>query len=85
MGLTSLPPIWTMSANILLFFYDGKTTGIYESFDHWKFFKTNIYELVEDGNFIRSSCGEGLKKYVCKHSIAMSIKFKGLEILDLAK
>ena len=55
-------------------YLQGKTTGIYESFDHWKFFKTNIYELVEDGNFIRSSCGEGLKKYVCKHSIAMSIK-----------
>ena len=32
-------------------------------FDNGKFFKINIYELVEDGNFFRSSCGDGLKNY----------------------
>ena len=31
------------------------------------------------------SCGEVLKKYFCKHNIAMSIKFKGLEILNTVK
>ena len=66
-------------------YMQGKNTGIYESFDDWKYLKTNIYELVEDGNFYKCSCGEGSKKYFCKHSIAMAIKFKGLEILDIAK
>ena len=66
-------------------YLQGKNTGIYESFDDWKFLKTHIYELVEDGEFFQCSCGDGLKKYFCKHSIAMSIKFKGLEILDIAK
>ena len=66
-------------------YLQGKKTGFYESFDDWKFLKTNIYELVEEEDFFRCSCGEGLKKYFCKHNIAMSIKFKGLEILDTAK
>ena len=42
-------------------YLQGKNTRIYESFDDWKFLKTNIYELVRDGDFFRCSCGEGLK------------------------
>ena len=32
-------------------YLQGKKTGFYESFDDWKFLKTNIYELVEEEDF----------------------------------
>ena len=41
---------------------------------NWWRMETSSGALVEKG-----------LKYFCKHSIAMSIKFKGLEILDIAK
>ena len=55
------------------------------NFDEWKFFKSFIYELTEDGNFFRCTCGHGMKKYFCKHNIALSIKFKDFVITDVAK
>ena len=54
-------------------------------FDGWKFYKSFIYELTEDGHFFRCSCGHGMKKYFREHNIAFSIKFKDFIITDVAK
>ena len=40
----------------------GKETGTYETFDGWKFLKTNVHELTEDVNFYKCCCCDGLKK-----------------------
>ena len=56
-----------------------------EGFDEWKVMKGLVYELTDDGDFFRCSCGYGLKKYFCKHNIGLSIKFKNYTIPDTAK
>ena len=47
--------------------------------------RASLYELTEDGDFFLCSCPSGSKKYFCKHSIGLAIKFKHLEIPDSAK
>ena len=56
-----------------------------EGFDEWKAVKGSVYELEEDGEFFKCSCGAGQKKYFCKHNIGLSIKFKNYVIPDTAK
>ena len=52
----------------------------YDEFDEWKKTKTTVYEILDDGDFFTCSCPNGLKKYFCKHSIGMAIKFKAYAI-----
>ena len=56
-----------------------------DGFDEWKETRSSVYELAEDGDFFLCSCPSGSKKYFCKHSIGLAIKFKQLEIPDSAK
>ena len=66
-------------------FLDLKENVNFDSFDDWKHFKTTVYELKEDDGFFKCSCGDGLKKFFCKHNIALSIKFNSYQIPDTAK
>ena len=47
-----------------------------DGFDEWKETRASLYELAEDGNFFVCSCPSGSKKYFCKHSVGLTIKFK---------
>ena len=45
-------------------------------YDEWKEVKSSVYELTDDGHFFVCSCPVGSKKYFCKHSVGLAIKFK---------
>ena len=66
-------------------FIKSQETMEYDEFDEWKKTKSTVYELLDDGDFFSCSCPNGLKKYFCKHSIGMAIKFKAYAIPDTAK
>ena len=57
----------------------------FETFDEWKHLKMTVYELRDDGDFFKCSCGEGLRKYVGEHNLALSIKFQNYQIPDTVK